>query len=130
VPEPRPAALIVTHGALGHELLRTVERIVGPQAEAHILSNEGLSAEGLTVAIEERLGALAPTQAAVIFSDLAAGSCGLASRRARADGRIVRRITGANLPMLLEFFHNRDSVPLDDLLPRMEAKGRAGIVAS
>ena len=50
MPEPRPAALIVTHGALGHELLRTVERIVGPQAEVQILSNEGLSAEGLTAA--------------------------------------------------------------------------------
>jgi len=130
VPGSRPAALIVTHGALGQELLRTVEQILGTQTEAHILSNEGLSGEGLVSAIEERLRALAPAQAVVIFSDLAAGSCGLASRRARAEGRTLRRITGANLPMLLEFFHNRDSVPLDDLLPRMEAKGRAGIAAS
>lgn len=130
MPGSRPAALIVTHGALGQELLRTVEQILGTQTEAHILSNEGLSGEGLVSAIEERLRALAPAQAVVIFSDLAAGSCGLASRRARAEGRTLRRITGANLPMLLEFFHNRDSVPLDDLLPRMEAKGRAGIAAS
>jgi len=130
VSEPRPAALILTHGALGQELLGTVERILGAQTDAHNLSNEGLSAEGLVAAVEARLAALAPGQGVVIFSDLAAGSCGLAARRARSDDRVVRRISGTNLPMLLEFFHYRDSVPLDDLLPRMEAKGRAGIAAS
>ena len=126
----RPAALLVTHGVLGTELVRTVERILGPQGDVVVVSNEGLSADGLVAALESALASLAPGQAAVVFSDLAAGSCGLAARRAAASGRPVRRITGANLPMLLEFFHYRGSVPLDDLLPRMEAKGRAGIVSS
>jgi mannose/fructose-specific phosphotransferase system component IIA len=130
VAEPRPAALLVTHGVLGEEMLRTVERILGPQKDASVVSNEGLSAEALVSAIETGLAALPPQQPAVVFSDLAAGSCGVAVRRAGASGRVVRRISGANLPMLLEFFHYRDTLPLDDLLPRMEAKGRAGIVAS
>lgn len=130
MPALRPAALLVTHGALGRELLGTVERILGAQDQAVVVSNEGLSADGLTRALGDAIEGLAPEQAVVIFSDLAAGSCGLAARRASADGRPVRRITGVNLPMLLEFFHYRDTVPLDDLLPRMEAKGRAGIVAS
>jgi len=64
----------------------------------------------------------------VLFTDLAAGSCGIASRRLGVEGRIVRKITGVNLPMLLEFFHYRDTLSLDDLLPRLEAKGRAGII--
>lgn len=127
---PRPAALLVTHGVLGQEMLRTVERILGAQGDVHVVSNEGLSAEGLVSAIESGLSALPPLQPAVVFSDLAAGSCGVAVRRASAGGRIVRRISGANLPMLIEFFHYRDTLPLDDLLPRMEAKARAGIVAS
>jgi mannose/fructose-specific phosphotransferase system component IIA len=105
VPAPRPAALIVTHGVLGDELLRTVERILGAQDQAHVVSNDGRSAEGLVAAIDERLALLAPEQAVVIFSDLAAGSCGLAVRRAGAGGRTIRRITGVNLPMLVEFFH-------------------------
>jgi mannose/fructose-specific phosphotransferase system component IIA len=107
-----------------------VERILGPQKDASVVSNEGLSAEALVSAIETGLAALPPQQPAVVFGGLAAGSCGVAVRRAGASGRVVRRISGANLPMLLEFFHYRDTVPLDDLLPRMEAKGRAGIVAS
>jgi mannose/fructose-specific phosphotransferase system component IIA len=125
----RPAAVLVTHGALGSELVRTVERILGPQTDFLFVSNEGHSAEGLVGAIEAALASLPAGQEAVV-SDLAAGSCGLAVRRAGASDRIVRRITGANLPMLLEFFHYRDLVPIEELLPRMETKGRAGIVAS
>ena len=124
----RPAAVLVTHGILGTELVRTVERILGPQGDVVVVSNEGLSAEGLVAAIENALAFLPAGQSAVVFSDLAAGSCGLAVRRAGATDRIVKRITGANLPMLLEFFHYRDSLPLEQLLPRMEAKGKAGIV--
>lgn len=126
----RPAAVLVTHGVLGTELVRTVERILGPQTDVAVVSNDGLSADGLVAALEASLGSLVPGQAAVVFSDLAAGSCGLAARRAGVSGRTVRRITGANLPMLLEFFHYRGTIPLDDLLPRMETKGRAGIVSS
>jgi len=126
----RPAAVFVTHGVLGAELARTVERILGPQTDVVVVSNEGLSADGLVDAIDAALAALSPGQDAVIFSDLAAGSCGLAVRRAGASGRTVRRITGVNLPMLLEFFHYRGTLPLDDLMPRMETKGRAGIAAT
>ena len=126
----RPAAVLVTHGVLGTELVRTVERILGPQDDAVVVSNDGLSAEGLVAAIESALALLPSGQPAVVFSDLAAGSCGLAVRRAGGGDRTVKRITGANLPMLLEFFHYRGSIPLEELLPRMETKGRAGIVAS
>jgi mannose/fructose-specific phosphotransferase system component IIA len=63
----------------------------------------------------------------VLFTDLAAGSCGIASRRVEVDGWTVRRLTGVNLPMLLEFFHYRDLLPLDELIVRLEAKGKAGI---
>lgn len=126
----RPAAVLVTHGVLGTELVRTVERILGPQADVVVVSNEGLSAEGLVAAICDALTALPEGQEAVVVSDLAAGSCGLAAKRAEDGGRSVRRISGANLPLLLEFFHYRGTVPLDELIPRMETKGRAGIVAS
>ena len=123
----RPIALLVTHGTLGEELIRTVAAILGPQTDVETLSNTGLSAEGLTEAIESRLAAM-PDAPVVLFTDLAAGSCGIASRRVGRGGRALRKITGVNLPMLLEFFHYRDTLSLDELLPRMEAKGKAGIV--
>jgi mannose PTS system EIIA component len=126
--QPRPVALLVTHGVLGEELVRTVASILGPQSDVATVSNSGFSADGLTNAIEEKVREFPADAPLVLFTDLAAGSCGIASRRLGVEGRIVRKITGVNLPMLLEFFHYRDTLSLDDLLPRLEAKGRAGIV--
>ena len=126
--QTRPVALLVTHGVLGEELVRTVASILGPQSDVATVSNSGFSADGLTNAIEEKVREFPADAPIVLFTDLAAGSCGIASRRLGVEGRIVRKITGVNLPMLLEFFHYRDTLPLDDLLPRLEAKGRAGIV--
>ena len=124
----RPFALLVTHGVLGEELVRTVVSILGPQTHTITLSNSGLSSDALITAIERRLEEIPETAPVVLFTDLAAGSCGIASRRIAPEGRPFRRITGVNLPMLLEFFHYRDTLSLDELLPRMEAKGKAGIL--
>ena len=124
----RPVALLVTHGVLGRELVSTVEAILGKQPDVVTVSNNGLSADGLVQRLVDEIGQLPADAPVVLFSDLAAGSCGIASRRAELGGRELKRIAGINLPMLLEFFHYRDSLPLDQLLPRMEAKGKAGIV--
>lgn len=124
----RPVALLVTHGVLGRELVRTVEAILGAQTDVVMVSNSGLSADGIKDRINEEIAALAADAPVVLFSDLAAGSCGIATRHAEQGRHEIRRIAGVNLPMLLEFFHYRDSLPLAQLLPRMEAKGKAGIV--
>jgi len=124
----RPFALLVTHGVLGEELVRTVGAILGPQTDTITISNSGLSSDALTTAIEGRLSEIPSDAPVVLFTDLAAGSCGIASRRIAPSERPFRRITGVNLPMLLEFFHYRDTLSLDELLPRMEAKGKAGIL--
>jgi len=124
----RPFALLVTHGVLGDELVRTVGAILGPQTDTITISNSGLSSDALTTAIENRLSEIPSDAPVVLFTDLAAGSCGIASRRIAPSERPFRRITGVNLPMLLEFFHYRDTLSLDELLPRMEAKGKAGIL--
>ena len=124
----RPVGLLVTHGLLGREMIRTVESILGAQEDVIIVSNSGLSADGLTQAIEDGVRDVPPETPIVLFSDLAAGSCGIAARRATVGHRRLHRITGINLPMLLEFFHYRDTLPLEELLPRMETKGKAGIV--
>lgn len=124
---PRPLALLVTHGTLGQELIRTVARILGPQLDVITLSNDGFNADSLKAAIEEEIRGLPENQAVVLLTDLAAGSCGIASRRVEVEGRAIRRLTGVNLPMLLEFFHYRDALSLDELASRLEAKGKAGI---
>jgi mannose/fructose-specific phosphotransferase system component IIA len=125
---PRPVAILVTHAALGQELIRTVEAILGPQGDVLFLSNEGRSTERLSDSIDQLVQTLPDDTPVLILADLAAGSCGMAARRAAAQGRTLARITGVNLPMLLEFFHYRDTLPFEDLLARLELKGKAGIV--
>ncbi len=125
---PRTVALLVTHGTLGDELVRTVAAILGPQGDFATVSNTGLTADALAEAIDREVAKHPPDTPIVLFTDLAAGSCGIASRRVGCEGKLIRRITGVNLPMLLEFFHYRDTLSLDELLPRMEAKGKAGIL--
>ena len=39
--------IIATHGKLGEELIRTAERIAGPQKRLDFVSNEGLSVDAL-----------------------------------------------------------------------------------
>src|SRR2546426_10209065 len=119
----RPVDLLVTHAALGSELLRTVEGILGSQSDVYVLSNDGYSGDALSRAIEEQVRDVPVERPVVVFTDLAAGSCGIASRRADHGARGGREGTGGQLPMLLEFFHYRDTPPLDELLPRLEAQG-------
>ena len=66
----RPFALLVTHAALGSELLRTVEAILGAQSDVQVLSNDGLSSDGLSRAIEERVRDVPGDRPVVLFTDL------------------------------------------------------------
>ena len=121
-------ALLVTHGNLGAELLSTAELIVGPQKGASVLSNRELSSESLSEAIQTELATYGGDET-VIFVDVAGGSCLCACRTAESEEKRVRMVSGVNLPMVLEFFHYRDRLPLDELVERVTARARAGIQA-
>jgi len=116
--------IILGHGALAEGLVDAVRRICDIGEDAlEPLSNRGLSPESLARAVEVRLGG-GPV---VIFTDLPSGSCSFAARRLCAGRSDVAVISGVNLPLLLEFVMYRH-LPLEDLVPRLLEKGRAGIV--
>lgn len=118
-------AVLVTHGALGGELVRTAEAILGRQDGVAIVSNEGVSLDGLVETLRTAAGAPGPV---VFLVDLLGGSCGHACRALRAErGADAFVVTGVNLPMLLEFFYHRDRVPFAELQERLIHKGRDGV---
>jgi mannose PTS system EIIA component len=117
-------AVLVTHGFLGAELLRTAEAILGPQEGVGVVSNTGASLENLSDAV---MDVLEGDQPVLLFVDLWGGSCSHACQRIRDLHPGAMPITGVNLPMLLEFFYNRDRVPLEELCARVLEKGRDGI---
>jgi mannose/fructose-specific phosphotransferase system component IIA len=120
--------ILVTHGRLGEELLRTAEEILGPQTRIAVASNVGHSHASLAAHVE-RLAApeLEAGEAVVILVDLLPGSCGVACRALAARHPGVLLAGGVNLPMLLEFLHQRAHVGRRELRARLEQKGRAAI---
>jgi PTS system mannose-specific IIA component len=117
--------VLVTHGALGRELVRTAETILGPQEGVAVVSNEGASLDGLADALRAAARGPGPV---VFLADLLGGSCGHACRALRAErGEDACVLTGVNLPMLLEFFYQRDRVSFAELQERLLHKGRDGV---
>lgn len=116
--------IVVAHGTMAHGLVDAVRRIAGAAADEALvpLSNEGLGPPDLRDAVE-RLAGDGPT---LVFADLLSGSCGMAALVFSRDSDRRAVVCGVNLPILLDFVFHRD-LPLQELVPRLVAKGQEGI---
>jgi len=119
--------IIATHGNLGFELIRTAERIAGPQDELVFISNEGLSVESFARFVKERLNQCSGATGVVIMTDVPGGSPTLACRRIREDGGPAWIITGVNLPMVLAFLQYRESLAPEKLVAAVADRGAKAI---
>ena len=117
----RVRGVVVAHADLAHALVSAVEAISGVSGALQAVSNEGLGPDELAATIGEAAGGAE----AILFVDLAGGSCGLASLRHVRESGGSAWITGVNLPMLLDFVFHRE-MPLEALVPRLLRKGQAG----
>lgn len=113
--------IVVTHGRLSAALVEAAEQIAGIRGGLVALSNEGLSPEELRL----HLQAAASGRPAVLFADLASGSCAFACRSLALASSGVVVVTGVSLPMLIDFLFNRD-LEVTELADRLVEKGRAG----
>ena len=121
----RVPALIVTHADLAQALVHAAERVVGPVEDVTLLSNEGLSRRDLEDAIESRVEGWA--HGGLLLTDFWGGSCHTCGASAvRRHGEVVI-VTGINLPLLLDYLHNRDRYPAGELAERLQQKGRDSI---
>lgn len=118
--------VLVTHGALGAELMRATEAILGPQTDLLAFSNREHSLEQL----EQRLVALlgGGEDPLYLFVDLIGGSCSHACLAVARDHPRVRVFSGVNLPMLLEFCHHRGRVADAELRERIVDRGKSGVL--
>ena len=118
--------VIVAHGGLAEGLLSALSLVAGPQENLWALSNDSLSGEALTERLEELLDERADGREVFLFTDLDAGSCGIACRRMLADGRARAVFFGVNLPLLIEFVFLQ-AQPLEKLVPGVLTKSRAAL---
>jgi len=111
--------VVVAHDGVAAALVRAVERISGVEGALREVSNEGCSPEELRGRLEEAAG----DGPALLFVDLASGSCAFAARQVARPRPNLAVVTGASLPMLLDFVFHRE-MELEALAERVADKGR------
>ncbi len=117
------SAIILTHGKLGSVMMESVERILGPQEDVVVMSNDALSLEQMIQQVADRL----PDQPAVFFVDFFGGSPFSACKMVRESHPEHALISGVNLPLLFSFFTKRGKLPFAQLVETVKADGLRGI---
>lgn len=125
--------LLLTHGRLGETLRDTAEGILGSREGLQVLSNHGLSREGLVADVKACFEHLPPEDLLLVLTDMPGGSPHVAARLAlkavepQLAGRVLGPLAGVNLPLLLTFLNRREGTGPEELLALLLDRGRAGI---
>lgn len=121
----RPRAIVAGHGEFAAGMISAVQQITGRGALLRGISSAQLAASDLVTLLQRTVD---ETGVDVVFTDLQAGSCSMASRRLLRERPGVLLIAGANLPMLLDFVMAAD-VPAQEAARHAVERGKAAITA-
>ena len=101
--------VVVCHGSLADALVHAAEQISGLNGALIPVSNTGCDRETL----EDRVLAAVDGRPAVVFVDLASGSCLFAVLKRLRTEQLVKVVTGVNLAMLVDFVFHRSLSPAE-----------------
>jgi len=116
--------VVVCHARLAEALTEAAEQITGVRGALVPVSNAGCDRGTL----EERVSEAVNGGPAVVFVDLASGSCFFAVLNRLREVAGVEVVTGVNLAMLVEFLFHR-SLPAREVAARAAAAGGKAIGA-
>jgi mannose/fructose-specific phosphotransferase system component IIA len=114
--------VVVCHGRLAGALVEAAEQISGVTGALAAVSNTGCDRG----ALEERVAEAVGDGPAVVFVDLASGSCLFAVLNRLKASAVARTVTGVNLAMLVDFVFHR-TLPLDEAAARAAIAGGKAI---
>lgn len=121
------SVMIITHGALGQELRRTAELIIGKQDDTEVLT---LTPQDSLATMSKRIGEIldrtASPDGTLILTDMLGGTPCNASLPFSTTHQI-EIISGLNLYMLIAAFMNRPHLPLADLAQKVLHDGQKNI---
>ena len=103
------AGVVVCHRDLAPALVGAAEQITGIRDALTAVSNTDCDRGQL----EERVRAAVDGRPAVVFVDMASGSCLVATLHRLRDAPRVAVVTGVNLAMLLDFLFHRELTPAE-----------------
>jgi mannose/fructose-specific phosphotransferase system component IIA len=101
--------VVVCHGGLAGALVQAAEQISGLGGALIPVSNTGCDRD----ALEDRVLAAVDSHPAVVFVDLASGSCLVAVLKRLRNEQLVKVVTGVNLAMLVDFVFHRSLSPAE-----------------
>lgn len=123
--DQRAIGIVVAHGGMAQGIVDAVKKIAGVEDGVLVaVSNEGCNPDQLKCQLLEVIG----ERRAIVFTDLAAGSCTLAARLTCRECVDIPVLTGVNLPMLLDFVFHLD-MPTTELAERLVGKAQSGVKA-
>jgi mannose/fructose-specific phosphotransferase system component IIA len=114
--------VVVCHAKLAGALIEAAEQITGVRGVFLPVSNSDCD-RGM---LEERVAQAVNSAPAVVFVDLASGSCLFAVLNRLRETAGVKVVTGVNLAMLVDFLFHR-SLPAEEAAARAAAAGRKAI---
>ena len=121
----KPRAIVAGHGDFAAGMISAVQQITGRGDVFLPVSASNMSGSDLQELLRRSVD---ETGVSVVFTDLQAGSCSMASRRLLRERPDVYLVAGVNLPMLLDFAM-ADTVPPIDAARHAVERGRASIAA-
>jgi N-acetylgalactosamine PTS system EIIA component len=121
----RPRAIVAGHGEFAAGLVSAVQQIAGRGEQLIPVAVYTLGVEDIEALLRQRM---LETDVRVIFTDLQAGSCTMASRRILRGMDDAVLIAGVNLPTLLDFVFADDRTAPEAARHAAE-RGRAAISA-
>ena len=113
--------VVVCHGPLAGALVGAVEQISGIKDALVAVSNDGCDRGSLEARVEAAVGA----GPAIVFVDMASGSCLFAVLRKLREREGISVVTGVNLAMLLDFVFHREGTAAAAAARAVDVGGKA-----
>lgn len=118
----RLQGIVVAHGTVASALIDAAEQITGTRGALTPVTNTNCDRGGLEARVDEAVAG----RRAVVFVDLAAGSCLVAVLHNFRENQDVRVVTGVNLAMLVDFLFHLELSP-EEAAARAETSGLRAI---
>ncbi len=116
--------VIVTHGALGREFRKSLEHVLGPQAQLETIAvDDDLNKDALLREIRACVSEVNHGDGVVLLTDLF-GSTPSNLAIDAMNGAPIELISGINMPMLISLATNRKTLSLAEVVSEAKSSGR------
>ena len=125
--------ILICHGNLGAELLRTAEGIVGSIEGVRTISNVGIAPETVTERLREAIDSFDDPSGILLMVDLFGSSCWRVAMTCTAstpkDSTVpIAVLSGMNLGTVLSFSQKRQTMQFRELAEAMATDAQRGII--